>query len=187
MKNQYLKIVLFILFSGGIVSAFSQVTFVKGYLINEKGDTLHGEIKVNPKKEHENHQKVFFKDASGTQKNYKPNKVKGYGYDNNNYVSITQNDEAMFYKRLTNGDIMLFKSAFEVVNMNASSFDYEYYLFRNGDKKLTEVKPSKFKKQLQEWMSGAAAFADEYEESKKFNEESAIVAINKYNEWKKTN
>ncbi|MGZ3899986.1 MAG: hypothetical protein ACXVNQ_06465 [Bacteroidia bacterium] len=187
MKNHYLKFILFAFLSGSMLKGFSQVTFVKGYLINEKGDTLKGEIKINPKKEYENHHKVFFKDASGTQKNYKPNKVKGYGYDNNHYVSITQDDEALFYKRLTNGDITLYKSAFEVVNMNASSFDYEYYLFREGDKKLTEVKQSKFKKQLQEWMSGAAGFASDYEDDKKFNEESAIAVINKYNEWKKTN
>ncbi|MBA3662873.1 MAG: hypothetical protein H0W61_01505 [Bacteroidetes bacterium] len=187
MKNRHIKFLLFVLLTGSFFNTKSQVSFVKGYLINEKGDSLKGEIKLNPKKEHENHLKVFFKDASGTQKNYKPNKVKGYGYKNNHYVSINQDDEPRFYKRLTNGDILLYKSAFEVVNMNASSFDFEYYLFRNGDKKLTEVKQSKFKKQLQEWMSGAAAFASEYQEDKKFNEPSAIEVINKYNDWKKTN
>jgi hypothetical protein len=187
MKNLYIKLLLLALFSGSFFSGLSQVTFVKGYLINDKGDTLKGEIKLNPKKEYDNHNKVFFKDASGTQKNYKPNKVKGYGYDNNNYVSITQDEEAKFYKRLTDGNIILYKAAFEVVNMNASSFDFEYFLFREGDKKLTEVKESKFKKQLQEWMSGAAAFANDYPEEKKFNEASAIDVINKYNDWKKNN
>lgn len=187
MKTSFLKIVLLVLFSGSFFGGLSQVSFVKGYLINEKGDTLHGEIKLNPKKEHDNYSKVFFKDNSGTQKNYKPNKVKGYGYDNNNYVSMTEDEESRFYKRLTIGNIILFKSAFEVVNMNASSFDFEYFLFREGDKKLTAVKESKFKKQLQEWMSGAAAFASEYQEEKKFNEASAIEVINKYNDWKKTN
>lgn len=187
MKHLYRKYLFLTLFITGFLTSFSQVTFVKGYLINEKGDTLHGEVKINPKKEHDNHNKVFFKDASGTQKNYKPNKVKGYGYDNNHYVSITQDDEAKFYKRLTNGNIILYKAAFEVVVMNETSYDYEYYLFRDGDKKLTEVKPSKFKKQLQEWMSGAAAFASDYQEEKKFNESSAVEVINKYNDWKKSN
>lgn len=169
------------------VAGFSQISFVKGYLINDKGDTLKGEVKVNPKKEYDNHNKVFFKDASGVQKNYKPAKVKGYGYDNNHYVSITQNDEPLFYKRLTQGAILLYKVSYETINMNEVSHDFEYYLFREGDKKLTEVKEGKFKKQIQEWMSGSAGFANDYPDDKKFNVEMAIEVITKYNEWKKTN
>lgn len=170
-----------------VLPAHSQIAFVKGYLINDKGDTLKGEVKVNPKKEYDNHNKVFFKDASGVQKNYKPAKVKGYGYDNNHYVSITQDDEPLFYLRLAAGNISLYKASFETVNMNEVSHDFEYYLMREGDKKLTPVKEGKFKKQIQEWMSGAAGFASEYPDDKKFNVQAAIDVINKYNEWKKTN
>lgn len=187
MKNYYLKTIVFTFLLSSLFTSYSQVTFVKGYMISEKGDTLKGEIKINPKKEHENHSKLFFKDASGTQKNYKPNKVKGYGYENKNYVSITEDDEPKFFQRLTNGDIILYKTAFEVITMNASSYDYEYYLFRQGDKKLTTVKQGKFKKQLQEWMSGSAGFANEFQDEKKFNETSAIDVITKYNDWKKNN
>ena len=165
----------------------AQVTFVKGYMINDKGDTLKGEVKVNPKKEYENHNKVFFKDASGVQKNYKPNKVKGYGYDNNHYITLTQDDETKFYKRLTTGDITLYKVAFEISNMNETTYDYDYFLFREGDKKLTTVKQGKFKKQIQEWMSGSSGFANDFKDGKEFDFESAINVITKYNEWKKTN
>lgn len=181
------KIVFLFIAAVYSASLSGQVTFVKGYLINDKGDTLKGEVKINPKKEYDNHNKVFFKDNSGTQKNFKPNKVKGYGFDNNHYVSVNIEDEPKFLKRLTNGSIILYKSAFEVVKMNEVSFDYEYFLFREGDKKLTEVKEAKFKKQLQEWMSGSAGFANDFKDEKKFNEASAIEVINKYNDWKKTN
>lgn len=170
-----------------IYSATAQITFVKAYLITEKGDTLQGEVKINPKKEHENYTKVFFKDASGVQKNYKPNKVKGYGYDGNHFVAIDQNDEVKFYKRMTTGAIILYKSAFEAVVMNASTYDFEYYLYKEGDKKLTEVKEGKFKKQLQDWMKDNPELADDYKDEKKLNIESAVEIINKYNEWKKSN
>jgi hypothetical protein len=166
----------------------AQITFVKGYLINEKGDTLKGEVKINPKKEHENYNKVFFKDASGIQKNYKPNaKVKGYGFENNDFVTMTQDDETKFYKRLTKGEIEFYKVAFEAINMNETTFDYDYFLFKAGDKKMTNVKQNKFKKQIQEWMTGSAGFANDFKDEKNFNEASAIDVINKYNEWKKTN
>lgn len=165
----------------------AQVSFVKGYLVTDKSDTLRGEVKINPKKEFENHNKIFFKDNSGTQKNYKPNKVKAYGYENNHYVSIVQDEEPKFYKRLTTGALVLYKVAFEVVNMNEVAYDYEYYIEREGETKLTEVKQSKFKKQLQELMSGSAGFANDFKDEKKFNEAGAIEVINKYNDWKKTN
>ncbi len=168
--------------------AKSQITFLKGYLIPDKGDTLKGEVKINPKKEQDNSNKIFFKDATGVQKNYKPGaKVKGYGYDNNHYVTLTHDGETKFYKRLCNGNILFYKVAFEVTNMNETSFDFDYFLFREGDKKLTTAKQNKFKKQMQEWMSGAADFASDFVEEKNFNEKSAIEIITKYNEWKKNN
>ncbi len=161
--------------------ANAQVTFVKGYLVNEKGDTLRGEVKINPKKEQDNYNKVFFKDESGTQKNYKPNKVKAYGFDNQHFIAMEYEGEQKFYRALIRGEISLYKMMFEVVNMNAVSWDGEYYLSRKDDKKMITVKEAKFKKQLQEMMSGAAGFANEYEGDKKLNEEKAVEVIGKYN------
>jgi hypothetical protein len=146
--------------------AKSQISFVKGYLLNEKGDTLKGEIKINPKKEHDNHNKVFFKDEQGIQKNYKPNKVKGYGYNNNHYASMDCDGELKFYKVIAKGEISMFA---------------DYFLMKEGDKKMTDVKPSKLKKQLQEMMSGAASYASEYKGEKDIDESSAAQVINAYN------
>lgn len=164
----------------------AQILFVKGYIINEKGDTLRGEVKTNPKKEQESFIRVTFKDASGAQKNYKPSKIKGYGHDNNHYVAWGKEEEALFYKRLTNGPIILYKSAFEVVVMNKSTWEFDFFLFREGDKKMTDAKIGKFGKQLKEWMKDAPEFADYCQEAdKSINEISAIEAIQKYNDSKK--
>ncbi len=183
-----MKPILALLFGCATVILQAQITFVKGYLITEKGDTLKGEVKMNPKKEYENYNKVFFKDNSGIQKNYKPNKkIKGYGFDNNHFVTITLDEETKFYKRLTTGDITFYKISFEAINMNEVTYDFDYFLFREGDKKLTNAKQNKFKKQLQEWMTGSAGFANDFKDEKIFNEAGAIEAINKYNEWKKAN
>jgi len=180
MKNTVLAVLLNLL----TFSLTSQIAFVKGYIVNEKGDTLKGEVKINPKKEQDNYSKVFFKEESGTQKNYKPNKVKAYGFENQNYVSMDYEGELKFYKALVRGEISMYKMMFEIVNMNATSYDGEYYITRQGDKKMTLVKEGKFKKQLQDMMSGASGYANEYEGDKKINEESAISAIKKYNERK---
>jgi hypothetical protein len=165
---------------------FAQFTFVKGYIVNEKGDTLRGEVKTNPKKEHESYQRVTFKDASGTQKNYKPAKVKGYGFENNHFISWGKEEEANFYKVLVSGPISFYKSAFEVVAMNKSTWEFDYFLFKEGDKKMTDAKVGKFGKQLKEWMKDAQEYAEYYKEnSKEIDETSAIEAITKYNDSKK--
>lgn len=170
----------------GPMALFGQVTFVKGYILNEKGDTLHGEVKTNPKKEHESYARVTFKDAAGAQKNYKPAKLKGYGFEGNHFMSWGKDDEALFYKRLANGPIFFYKSAFEVVAMNKSTWEYDYFLFKEGDKKMTDAKIGKFAKQLKEWMKDAQEFAEYYKEnSKDIDEASAIEAITKYNDSKK--
>jgi hypothetical protein len=174
-----------ICFSGFILK--SQITYVKGYLIPLKGDTIKGEIKINPKKEHENYSKVVFKDAEGVQKNYRPERVKAYGFSDQHYVSIKHDDETKFYKRLANGYILFYKVAFEITGVNETTFDYDYFLFKDGDKKLTNIKQNKFKKQIQEWMSGQPVLADEFHDEKNFNEKRAAEVINKYNEWKKNN
>ncbi|MBK9285405.1 MAG: hypothetical protein IPM51_13970 [Sphingobacteriaceae bacterium] len=182
--KKYTYLILFALFCGTVKA---QVTFTVGYLINAKGDTLQGEVKINPKKDIDNYSKIFFKDANNIQKNYKPNKVKGYGFNGRHFVSYTEKDESMFCERLTSGAIILYKSSFEAGSAGETTKELIYYLYKDGDKKLTEVKESKFKKQIMEWMSGSAGLANDYEDGKKFNEASAIEIINKYNEWKSQN
>lgn len=177
MKN----IALVLLFCLTTATTKAQISFIKGYIINEKQDTLKGEVKLNPKKEYDNYSKVFFKDESGTQKNYKANKLKGYGFENQHYMAMDYDGESKFYKALVQGEISLYKMMFEVVNMNATSYDSEYYLSRKSDKKLTPVKEGKFKKQIQDLMSGASGYANDYDGDKKLNEEKAIEIINKYN------
>lgn len=184
---KYLRSICIMLLCFAGQTSFSQITFVKGYLINDKGDTLKGEVKINPKKEHELYSKVFFKDESGAQKNYKPNKVKGYGINNEHFVSISQDEEALFYKRLTNGAIILYKTSFETVNMNETIHDHMWYLSKEGDKKLTEVREGKFRKQLSEWMKDNQELANSFKDEKEFNEAAAIETITKYNDWKKSN
>src|SRR3954467_4216646 len=85
--------------------ASSQSVFVKGYMLNEKGDTLWGEVKTNPKKEHEVYNKFTFKDAMGAQKNCKPNKVKAYGFSGQHFVSMDSDGEPKYFQALARGEI----------------------------------------------------------------------------------
>ena len=168
----------------GAFLAPAQSALVKGYIVTEKGDTLKGEAKINPKKEIDNYSKVNFKDESGLQKMYKPNKIKAYGFKGENYVSMDSEDEKKFFRVLSTGDINFFKLGYEAMRMNELVFEVEYYIAHPGDKELFLVKESKFKKQLSEWMKDNLEFINDYGDEKKFDFEKALTAITNYNSWK---
>lgn len=164
--------------------AISQQTYVKGYLVTDKGDTLKGEIKTNPKKEPELYTKVFFKDANGMQKTYKPEKTKGYGFGSRRFVAVTADGEGRYFEILVQGTIGLYKTSVEATKMNETVFETLYYLSRAGDTSPTPVKENKFKKQLQELMKDNPDIAASYSEEKKFDPEKAAEVIQNYNNWK---
>jgi len=174
---------LFICFVALLAPA--QSTTVKGYIITGKGDTLRGDAKINPKKELDNYDKVIFKDANSPQKLYRPIKIKGYGFNDEHFISMdSQDDEKKFYKVLVRGEINFYKLGYEAMKMNEIVFEVEYYIAHGESTDLTLIKESKFKKQLSEWMKDNTTFIDAYPEEKKFDYEKALAAIKNYNSWK---
>ena len=169
-----------------ISTTYSQVTFVKGYLITLNGDTLKGEIKINPKKEFDTYNKAFFKDASGVQKNYKADKVKGYGFENKNFLAADYEGEPMFYKVHSSGTINLLEMMYETMQMNEIAYKSDYFLAKKGENVLTKVKPGKFKKQLTELMKDNTEVLQNIDDDKKFEIEKVTEVVNQYNDWAKS-
>ena len=169
-------------------SMFSQVTFVKGYMLTLKGDSVKGEVKINPKRLSENFTKLFFKDNEGVQKNYKPDKVKGYGYEGKHFIAEKFGDEICFYKVLSKGKVMLYEMVYEEYNVSSTYYKSEYYFSQTGDKEFSRIKQGKFKKQLSDVMKDNPEYIQGItEDEKKFEIEKVIDAFNQYNAWAKTN
>lgn len=177
MKKTALLISFIILYS----HSYSQVTFAKGYLVELDGDTLKGEVKMNPKKDFDLFNKVFFKDASGVQKNYKPDKVKAYGFDGKHFIASLYEKEMMFYKVLCNGTVRLYEMMCETQIMNEISYKSEYFLSRKDDKEFTRLKPVKYKKQLSEFLKDNPDIVQDTEDDKKFEIEKIADLITRYN------
>jgi hypothetical protein len=168
-------------------AALSQGTFVKAYVVTDKGDTVRGEAKVNPKKPVEMFDKVTFKDVNGVQKNYKPAKTRAFGMDTAHFIALSYEGEPKFYQVLARGPINLYMVAFEAMNMNEVVLEREYFLSLPDNKKLVNVKQNKFKKQLLEWMKDKPEIAENYSEEKIFDPQRAKEVIEEYNAWKSTN
>jgi len=165
-------------------SDLAQSTFVKAYIIQMNGDTIRGEAKINPKKELNNYNKVTFRDDSGIQKIYKPNKIKAYGFNDFHFVSYTTEGEFYFFNRILAGEISLFKLGFEAMRMNKPIYEEAFFLSHASNNELIDVKEGRFKKQLTDWMKDHPDFIEEYGDDKKFDVEKAIEVISHYNAWK---
>lgn len=181
---KYSLLTLFIGYISFHASA-QKVTFEKGYLVNEKGDTIRGEIKFNPKKEQDCYSKLVFKDENGVLKNYKPGKASAYGFSDQHFVTRDFEGEPRFLKVLVTGEINLYKMMFEEISMNQPVVGGEYFISRHADeKKMTFVKEGKFKKQMTDWMKDNAEFINNYQDEKEFKEANAVDVIKQYNAWK---
>ena len=179
-----LRFLLTVFIGFTVFSTNAQPGFVTGYIVNAKGDTVKGEVKPNVKKEHEAYIKVVFKDANGVQKTYKPNKIKGYGFNDQNFVGMDLDGELNFYRLLAKGEINFYKLMFEAMHMNEIVYESEYYISHPDNKKMVLVKESKFKKQMLDWMKDNQEFINTYDDDKKFDSEKAIEVIKQYNAWK---
>lgn len=163
----------------------SQTYYEKGYLVNEKGDTIRGEVKLNQKKEFEIYTKVAFRDEKGIQKNHKPEKVSAYGFKDRHFVKMSYGSEDMYYEVICRGEINFYKLIFEAMYANRVELETEYFV-QHGAKKVQPMKASKFKKLMTEWMEDHPDFINAYEEtdSKKFDEAKAKKVVEEYNAWK---
>ena len=172
---------LFAFFSLG-----QKTTFESGYLVTDTGDTLRGEVKYNKKKEQDCYNKVFFKDASGVQKNYKPSKkITAYGFNDQHFVVMDFENEPKFYKVLARGEINLYKMMFEEISMNQPVLGGEYFVVLQSDEKtLLPVKEGRFKRQMFDLMKDNTEFIKDYIDEKSLNENQAAEVIKKYNHWR---
>jgi hypothetical protein len=158
--------------------AHSQNIFVPGYLIRLTGDSIEGDIKINPKKIFENYTKVVYKGDRGTQETYKSDEVKGYVYKDNHFVSYKLNDEQMFFKVLFNGKVMLDEVMFPEA-LNKDKYQSDYYISKKGDAGFERVTQGKAKKQLAEYMKSNPTVLDGLDDSK-FDLGKVMSAIEKY-------
>jgi hypothetical protein len=141
---------------------------------------------MNPKKEFDLYNRVFFKDETGVQKNYKPDKVKGYGFENKHFVASKYEGDIMFYKVLSKGKIMLYEMMYEVQQMNEISYKSDYFIALNNASEYEKLKQNKYKKQLGEWMKDNQEIIQNADDEKKFEIEKAVELVNQYNDWSKS-
>lgn len=165
---------------GSSSKVFAQAKYYPGYVILLNGDTLKGEIKVNPKKEFDNFVKAQYRKKENVDmKTYNATKIKEYCVNGVTYVSRNVDGEQMFVKRLSKGAINLYESQIEVLQMNEIKVKSDYYMEKsNGE--FVKIKSGKFKKQVTEAMSDDEVIVKALED-KKYEYENIVELFEAYN------
>jgi len=157
-----------------------QSTYFPGYAIMLNGDTLKGDVKMNPKKDLDLFSKVSIKKGSEAPKVFKANKVKEYMVDGVVFVSRNIDGEQMFIKRISTGAVNLYISKMEVMQMNEIKEKTDYYMEKAGETGPVKIKSSKFKKQVADAMADNEEIVKGLEE-KKYDYDNIVEVFDEYN------
>jgi hypothetical protein len=182
-KYLYLTLICVI---GAFTSAKADLVWKSGYVILNSGDTVKGEIKYNTKKELPLFSKVTLKSADNVQKNYKPDQIKEYGFENMRFLTRTMDKELVFLKLVSAGQINLFEWQFEIYHGDQTLVEKEFYIEKvGGDAKEPEkLKGNRFRKTVAELMADNVELVTRVEnDGKKYEIAEMQSVIEEYNEW----
>ncbi len=184
MKKHLSLVLLLVL--GTFTAAKAELVWKAGYVILNSGDTLRGDIKYNTKKELSLFTKVTLKNAENVQKNYKPDDIKEFAYEDVHFLSRIMDKEPVFLKLVSAGQINLFEWQFEVYHGDQTEVEKDFYIEKVGSdaKEPEKLKGSKFKKTVSELMSDNTDLVSRVEsDDKKYEIAEMQSVIEEYNDW----
>jgi hypothetical protein len=146
---------------------YGQLKYIKGYVVQIKGDTLKGEIEINPKKEADAYRKIKIRAGAGLPiKNFTADKINGYGTDSAIFVTKKIDGESQLFKQLRMGKLNLYEGRTEMMQNNKITLEPDFFTEKDGDLISIQDKPNKFKKQMTGLMADNAAIVTAIEEEK---------------------
>lgn len=103
--------------------------FVPGYYLNQKGDTVKGEVQSNMEKESDYYLAFKFK-AKGAGKGVEINtkKAKGYGFEGNHFTTLHMDQNDVYIKYLEQGRLNLMEWKYPGVGDDAGKILGVYFI-----------------------------------------------------------
>jgi hypothetical protein len=82
--------------------------YSKGYYLNQKGDSVRGEVQNNMNNEYDFYNSFMFRPKGGGKgAEITTKKAKGYGFDNNHFTILKMDDKEVYIKYLEQGRLNL--------------------------------------------------------------------------------
>jgi hypothetical protein len=163
----------------------AQMIWKKGYVLLASGDTMNGEIKVNPKKEFDFYSRVTVKKSEEEKKSFTPAKAREFCFEGTRFVSKQVEGEGSFVKCLACGAVNLYEHQYEWQSGNNIVYKSEYFIEKNDGKEMVRVKSVHFKKIAEEYMGDNADLMKDLHD-KKYDFDQMAEMVQQYNTWVKS-
>lgn len=90
-----------------------EAMYAEGYYLNNKNDTVHGMVQINPENPTDFYRKFAFKGKrSGKPKVIEAGRVMAYGFGIRHFVLLNLEGQKLFAERLTDGRLRLYEYLF---------------------------------------------------------------------------
>lgn len=162
--------------------------FSQGYYVNQRNDTVKGEIQVNLEDETEFYKKFFFRAAkTGKPRAFDFRRAKAYGFDNRHFVTIEYDGEKSFVERLVDGRLAFYEKL-ELGKVDGMpSIVSVYYIAdtwtQDKDKKMARVSTKFYKKSLKPFMKEEQPVIWDDLDKFTFSENAVMQALNEFNSY----
>lgn len=115
-----------------------------GYYVNTKGDTLKGQVQVNPENPTDFYKQFAFKlQREKKPKIYTAQRVAAYGFDGRNFVMLELKGEKIFVERLVTGRLRFYEFQFNGKVNGEPAIESEYFVKDTGSEELELREPKK--------------------------------------------
>lgn len=164
--------------------------FLEGYYINNKNDTVRGQIQANPNDPTDFYRQfAFLSGKSKKPKMFLAKNTKAYGFEGRHFVMLTYGGEKFFVERLTNGRLAFYEHKFNGKIDGYPAVESVFFikdLYAEGEKaelKIPKKISNKFyKKSLKPYLEDQPVLWTELDKYN-FNKDNIVHTINEFNEF----
>lgn len=165
--------------------------FVNGYYVTVKGDTVKGQVQVNPEDETDFYKQFAFLAPRSKKSRLMTaaSRIKAYGLEDRNFVMIDHDGEKFFVERLAMGRLRFYELRFHGKIDGNPAIESAYFIKDTGaegeDKDLGEIKkiPTKFyKKNLKPYMKDQLMIWSDLDKYT-FSKQTVLNAVKEFNAY----
>lgn len=164
--------------------------FTPGYYVNGKGDTVRGQVQVNPDDATDFYKKFGFKAGNAAKPAFiDPKKAKAYGFDGRHFIFVNYDGEDIYLERLAQGRVNFFEYKFNGSVNGYDAVESNYYVQdTRGEGKYMSLREIKkisnrfYKKDLENYLRDQPMVWNDLDKYT-FNKEKVVSAINEFNKF----
>jgi len=168
--------------------------FAPGYYINNKNDTIRGQVQINPSDPTEFYRQfAFISGRSKKPKVIRAGQTKAYGFDGKHFVALETEGQKLFVERLTFGRLRFYEYTYNTNIKGQQSFESIHFIKDIlAEGKYSDLKePRKishkfYKKSLKPYMRDQPMIWSDLDKYT-FSREKVIQAITEFNQYYRTN